>query len=103
MAQSHSDDILADFAHQLRQPLSTIEVLVSYLDLIAKPEDDRVHEQLRRMHTEIAHTDQVLRDGLRTLRAYFLSQGCSVLLFPIQSASSPNPHTRLAQHRGADA
>jgi hypothetical protein len=50
------------------------------LDLIAKPEDAQVHEQLRRMHAEIAHTDQVLRDGLCTIRAYFLSRGCSVLL-----------------------
>jgi len=79
MAQSHSKDILADFAHQLRQPLSTLEALACYLDLIATHEDERVHEQLRRMHTEIAHTDQVLRDGLCRVRAYLLSQGCSVL------------------------
>jgi hypothetical protein len=31
------------------------------------------------MHIEIAYTDQVLRDGLCTVRAHFLSQGCSVL------------------------
>jgi len=79
MTQSHSQDILADFAHQLRQPLSAIEALACYLDLIAKPEDERVHEQLRRMHAEIVHTDQVLRDGLCTLRTYFSSQGSSVL------------------------
>jgi signal transduction histidine kinase len=71
VAQSHSEEILADFAHQLRQPLSTLEALAFYLDLIAKPEDARVHEGLRRMHAEIAHTDQVLKDGLCTLRAYF--------------------------------
>jgi hypothetical protein len=79
MAQSHSKDILANFAHQLRQPLSTLEALACYLDLIAKPEDALVHEQLRRMHIEIAYTDQVLRDGLCTVRAHFLNQGCSVL------------------------
>jgi signal transduction histidine kinase len=69
MAQSHSEDILADFAHQLRQPLSAIEALACYLDLIATPEDARVSEQLRLMHGEIARTDQILRDGLCTLRA----------------------------------
>jgi hypothetical protein len=57
----------------------TLEALAFYLDLIAKPEDARVHEELRRMHAEIAHTDQVLKDGLCTLRAYFQARGCSVL------------------------
>jgi signal transduction histidine kinase len=79
VAQSHGEDILADFAHQLRQPLTTLDALAFYLGLIAKPEDTQVHEQLSRMHAEIAHTDQVLRDGLCTLRAHFLNQGCSVL------------------------
>jgi hypothetical protein len=74
VAQSHPADILADFAHQLRQPLSTLETLAFYLDLIVKPEDAQVHEQLRRVRSEIAHTDRVLRDGLCTLRAYFFSQ-----------------------------
>jgi len=78
VTQSRSKDILADFAHQLRQPLSTLEMLAFYLDLIAKPEDAQVHEQLRRVHAEIAHTEQVLLDGLCTLRTYFSSQGYSV-------------------------
>jgi signal transduction histidine kinase len=87
VSQSHSKDILADFAHQLRQPLSTLDALAFYLDLIAKPEDAQVHEQLRRMHAEIAHTDQVLRDGVCTLRAYFSRQSCSVLAdFPPAAA-----------------
>jgi signal transduction histidine kinase len=72
VAQSHSKDILSDFGHRVRQPLSTLEALTFYLDLIAKPEDARIHEQLQRIHAEIAHTDQILRDGLCTLRAYLL-------------------------------
>jgi signal transduction histidine kinase len=72
MAQPLSADVLAEFAHQLRQPLSAIEALASYLDLIATPEDARIHEQLRLIHGEIARTDQILRDGLCTLRAYLL-------------------------------
>ena len=77
MAQPHSEDILADFAHQLRQPLSTLAVLAFHLDRVAKPEDTQMREQLRRINAEIAYTDQVLREGLCTLRAYFLSQGRS--------------------------
>jgi signal transduction histidine kinase len=71
VAQSRSEDMLADFAHQLRQPLSSLDALAFYLDLIAKPEDARVHEQLQRVHAEIARADQVLREGLCTLRANF--------------------------------
>jgi hypothetical protein len=70
VAQSHSEEILADFAHQLRQPLSTLEALAFYLDLIAKPED-ALGARGTTAHAEIAHTDQVLKDGLCTLRAYF--------------------------------
>lgn len=78
-ARSHSEEILADFAHRLRQPLSTLEALAFCLDLIVKPEDAKVHEQLRRIRAEIGHTDQILRDGVYTLRMYLLGQGCSAL------------------------
>jgi signal transduction histidine kinase len=77
--QSHSEDILADFSHQLRQPLSTLEALAFFLDLIANPEDARMHEQLRRIHAEIARTDQILREGMCAIRAYLLNQGCSTI------------------------
>ena len=73
MAQRTSENVLADFAHQLRQPLSVLEALTSYLDLITKSEDTRVHEQLRRMHLEIGCADQILREGIRTLLAYWQS------------------------------
>ena len=73
MAQRTSENMLADFAHQLRQPLSALEALTSYLDLITKSDDTRVHEQLRRMHLEIGCADQILREGMRTLLAYWQS------------------------------
>jgi signal transduction histidine kinase len=75
---SHSNDILADFAHRLRQPLSALDALAFYLSLIATPEDAAVHEQLQRMQAEIARADQVVREGLSTLRACYLSEDCSV-------------------------
>ena len=61
---------LADLAHQIRQPLSALDALTSYLDLIIPQEDTRVREQLHRMHVEIDHADQILGDGMRTLDAY---------------------------------
>jgi hypothetical protein len=66
-------------ANPLRQPLGTLDALTFDLDLIVTPEDARVHEQLRRMHAEIAPADPVLRDGWCALRAYFLSHGDWVL------------------------
>lgn len=88
MAQVVCVDVLADFAHQLRQPLSALEALASYLDLIA-PDDIRIREHLRRMHQEIAHADQVLCDGLRTVRAYMPSPG--VAKRTELSPSTPEP------------
>jgi len=73
VAERTSENVLADFAHQLRQPLSALEALTCYLDLITKSEDTRVHEQLRRIHFEIGYADQILREGIRTLLAYFQS------------------------------
>lgn len=91
MAQSQHEDVLADFAHRLRQPLSVLEALTSYLDLITTTEDERVREQLRRMHSEIDQADQILRDGLLALRPYFLGQERSVLS-EVQSVA-PRPET----------
>lgn len=93
MAQLPSDDMLADFAHQLRQPLSALEALAFYLDLIARPEDAQVHQQLRRIHAEIANADQVLCDGLCALRAYLLGQRGPVLP-DVPAAAEPKvtPH-----------
>ena len=85
MAERTSENVLADFAHQLRQPLSALEALTSYLDLITKSEDTRVHEQLRRMHFEIGSADQILREGIRTLLAYF--QSSSMTEAPADQAS----------------
>ena len=78
MAQVHPVDVLADFAHEMRQPLSALDALTCYLELIT-PEDTRIREQLRRMHAEIAHADQILSDRLRAVRAYLAPAGGTVL------------------------
>jgi len=74
VAQYQSEDVLADFVHRLRQPLSALEALTSYLGLIISSEDVRVQEQLLHMHSEISQADQIIRDGLIALRPYFLRQ-----------------------------
>lgn len=82
MAMAHFDDVLADFAHQMRQPLSTLEALACYLDLIVSADDLRAHEQLGRMHMEIEQADRILREGMRTLGAY---------LIPVRSGAVESP------------
>lgn len=91
MTKARAEDVLADFAHQARQPLSALEALISYLDLITTPGDLRVREQLLRMHSEIDHADQILRDGLRTLRGYLAAQGpvLEVPVFGTEPAAAP--------------
>jgi len=86
VANARAEDLVAEFVHQLRQPLSALEALTSYLDLITAPGDLRVREQLVRMHSEIEHADQILQDGLRALRGYL---GAPVPLFVAESAVAP--------------
>lgn len=74
VAQVQTVDVLADLAHEMRQPLSTLEALASYLDLIV-PDDVRIREQLRKMHVEIARADQVLVDSLHAMQAHLASVG----------------------------
>lgn len=82
MADAHVDEVVADFIHELRQPLSALEALTSYLDLVTPAENTLVHEQLRRMHRQIDQANQILKAGFHTLGAYFSMQGGSVEALP---------------------
>jgi signal transduction histidine kinase len=99
VAQWQSEDVLADFAHRLRQPLSALEALTSYLELISASEDVRVREHLRHMHSEISQADQILRDGLLTLRPYFLGQERSGVSEAPSVAPRPEAVEELARPR----
>lgn len=91
MAQLYPDDILVDFVHNLRQPLSALEALTTYLDLITTTDDPRVHEQLRRIHSQIGLADQILRDGVRKLRAHAAVEGRAIL------AEGPPPQPEIVE------
>ena len=97
MAQAHSDEALADFVHQRRQPLSALEALASYLDLITPAADTRVREQLRRMHLEIDQADQILMTGVCTLSAYFSMQGRPAVTEPSPAAPPEDVVEELAR------
>ena len=90
MAESNARDLIADFAHQLRQPLSTLEVLISYLELIVPVGDERAQEQLRRMHFEVGAVDQILAEGVRSLRALLAHQpgSCADEILPLSAGET---------------
>jgi signal transduction histidine kinase len=56
--------ILPTLAHELRQPLSTIESIAFYLELALPHAEPRVKAQLERLRDAIAQSDGILRDAL---------------------------------------
>src|SRR5439155_19065987 len=60
-----ASDLLRDIAHELRQPLSTIESVAYYLTLIVPPEDEKVQEQLARLQQLVEQSNWILTSGLQ--------------------------------------
>jgi C4-dicarboxylate-specific signal transduction histidine kinase len=56
---------LRTIAHELRQPLSTIESIAYYLGLVLPREDTRVHEQLSRLQQLVEQSNWILSSGLQ--------------------------------------
>lgn len=58
-------ELLRSIAHELRQPLSTIESIAFYLGMILPREDGRVREQLARLQELIEQSNWILTSGLQ--------------------------------------
>src|SRR5579862_8861101 len=56
--------VLRAIAHEIRQPLSTIESIAYYLTLVLPPGDGKIHEQLARLSQLVEQTDWILASGL---------------------------------------
>ena len=52
-------------AHELRQPLSTIESIAYYLGLVLPPDDDRAREQVARLQQLVEQSNWILTCGLQ--------------------------------------
>src|SRR5580693_6056224 len=55
---------LRDIAHDLRQPLSTIEAIAYYLTLVLPRDDQKTHEQLDRLQHLVEQSNWILSNGL---------------------------------------
>jgi two-component system, OmpR family, sensor histidine kinase KdpD len=68
-APAPSDAVLRAVAHEIRQPLSTIESLAYYLGLVVPRQDDKVHEQLARLQQLVEQSNWILSSGLHLVDA----------------------------------
>lgn len=55
---------LEDLAHELRQPLSTIEAIAYYLALVLPHDDQKTHEQLDRVQRLVEQSNWILSNSL---------------------------------------
>jgi hypothetical protein len=61
----HDDgDLLQTLAHELRQPLSAIDSISYYLDLVLPREDSRAREQASRLHALVQQSSAILSCAL---------------------------------------
>ena len=58
-------EVVRLMAHELRQPLSTIESIAYYLNLVLPREDHRAREQLSRRQGLIEQSNWILSNGVR--------------------------------------
>src|SRR5437868_3848157 len=63
-AVAPSADVLRLIAHELRQPLSTIEAIAYYLTLVVPHDDPKVHEQLVRLQQLVEQSNWIITSGL---------------------------------------
>jgi signal transduction histidine kinase len=67
-AASDSEEILARLAHDLRQPLSTIETSAFCINLMLGREQTAVQEQLRIIERQVCHAVRILDEAVAKTR-----------------------------------
>jgi signal transduction histidine kinase len=71
-APAPSDAVLRAVAHEIRQPLGTIESLAYYLSMVVPRKDerdDKVHQQLARLQQLVEQSNWILSSGLHLVDA----------------------------------
>jgi K+-sensing histidine kinase KdpD len=68
-----STDTLRSIAHELRQPLSTIESIAYYLSLVLPRDGGRIQEQLAQLQRLVEQSNWILTSGLQLVNPQPLS------------------------------
>jgi signal transduction histidine kinase len=63
VASNQLEELFAEFIHDLRQPLNTIDNSVGYLDLLLREAEEPVHEQLRLIARQVDLAARILREA----------------------------------------
>jgi signal transduction histidine kinase len=66
--ESHADAFVRHLVHELRQPLSTIESLAYYLQMVLGKADAKLARQLDRLRQCVQETDWILADAVHFLQ-----------------------------------
>jgi K+-sensing histidine kinase KdpD len=75
-APAPSDAVLRAVAHEIRQPLSTIESIAYYLSMVVphkNEKDEKVHEHLARLQQLVEQSNWILSSGLHLTDAMQVS------------------------------
>ena len=60
---SHSEELMRELIHDLRQPLSSIEAIAYYLEMTLPPEQIEARLYMRRLQQLVDQTSLVLEDA----------------------------------------
>ncbi|HTS76085.1 MAG TPA: hypothetical protein VMG40_07770 [Bryobacteraceae bacterium] len=86
---------LRDLAHELRQPLSTIEAIAYYLGMVLPRDDDKTHEQLDRLQRLVEQSNWILSNSLHLAETATPARERIDLEEIIAEAASSDPALRL--------
>ena len=64
-AMSAQADVLANIAHELRQPLSNIETIAYYLSMVLPAGDEKIQAHLARIRELVQESNEILSRSVR--------------------------------------
>lgn len=64
-----SADIISQIAHELRQPLSTIESIAYYLDLVLQQEQPKIRQQLAKLQQLVDQSNWIVSNAVYVTQA----------------------------------
>ena len=88
-------DVMSGVAHELRQPLSSIESIAYYLGLVLPQSDARAQEHLARIQELVEQSHWILSSGLRLAGPARTSEGVAIDLEEIIIETAPRKNFKL--------